>query len=277
MDRLKRANHDLLELINNRNDVLQNAIRESCNETTNDDETGNLLSYDEGYFASNHPSVGPYYNDVFNKDKNSCSVDSLPLNSAANEKNINVVDPALMQMQQYHNDKKGKKLAQEETSISSFDNNDNKNINSNNNENTHINDNDNNNDNDNDNDNNKDNMKNKIKRKKLYHVINTDNDDTIDINNDNILEAASTKYIRGSEKIDKLSRVDDILFDGKKGLRESKRIFISDLENQNESRTQAVDNKSDDHKALTMVVTHLVKWEKSLQFDFWIKDMFREM
>ena len=58
-------------------------------------------------------------------------------------------------------------------------------------------------------------------------------------------------------------------------MKSQKSLF--DLENQTEARSFAASDGVVDPKALTMVVTHLVKWEKTLEFESWIQLMFEEM
>ena len=52
--------------------------------------------------------------------------------------------------------------------------------------------------------------------------------------------------------------------------------ILSALESGNEERTFSAED-GQEQKALTMVVTHLVKWERTLEFENWIKEMFDQM
>lgn len=52
---------------------------------------------------------------------------------------------------------------------------------------------------------------------------------------------------------------------------------LFDLESQTEARSFASVEEHEYKKALTMVVTHLVKWEKILEFENWSKEMCEKM
>ena len=219
-------------MINSRTDVLQNAIRESCfEENENEIISGDKVETEEIIESSsaNIYTIGPYYNEM----------------SEVNA--INPIDPALIQLQQYHsksvtasNRKEPVKKFFRKLSRTSL----------------------------------KEVQKDKIEKSNnsnFYIGIHTDEDvenppDANENENENLFDP-----------IDKLKRVDDILFDRRNGLKRSESTLFYNLENQTETRTQEIDRNSNDSKALTMVVTHLVKWEKTYEFDCWIKDMFTEM
>jgi hypothetical protein len=52
---------------------------------------------------------------------------------------------------------------------------------------------------------------------------------------------------------------------------------LLDLENQREAQNYHAASGNTENTALTMVVTHHVKWERTLEFDNWTKDMFQKM
>ena len=86
------------------------------------------------------------------------------------------------------------------------------------------------------------------------------------------VEAAAT---RASSSY--LSRVRPPPLDRRKsGFRSGSMSMLSALENDSEKRTFSADD-GQEKKALTMVVTHLVKWERTLEFESWIKDLFDQM
>lgn len=62
----------------------------------------------------------------------------------------------------------------------------------------------------------------------------------------------------------------------KSASRSGRMSILSALESDNEERTFSAED-GQEQKALTMVVTHLVKWERTLEFENWIKDMFDQM
>jgi hypothetical protein len=52
---------------------------------------------------------------------------------------------------------------------------------------------------------------------------------------------------------------------------------LLDLENQREAQNYSAASGNTENTALTMVVTHHVKWERTLEFENWTKDMFQKM
>lgn len=52
---------------------------------------------------------------------------------------------------------------------------------------------------------------------------------------------------------------------------------LHDLENQREVKNYPPAGGNTENRALTMVVTHHVKWERTLEFENWTKDMFQKM
>ena len=231
-------------MINSRTDVLQNAIRESCfEENENEIISGDKVETEEiiERSSANIYTIGPHYNEM----------------SEVNA--INPIDPALIQLQQYHSKsvtastrKEPVKKFLRKLSRTSL----------------------------------KEVQKDKIEKSNnsnFYIGIHTDEDvenppDANENENENKYKDKNENENENLfDPIDKLKRVDDILFDRRKGLKRSESTLFYDLENQTETRTQEIDRNSNDSKALTMVVTHLVKWEKTYEFDCWIKDMFTEM
>ena len=196
------------------------------------EESEEIISIDIQRSSVNVSTVGPYYNEMSKKNT------------------INPIDPALIQLQEYHNKsiitskrkEPGKKFLRNLSLISS-----------------------------------KENHENKIKKpshSNFYINLNSDENPADEDENEGEDKDENENLF---DPIDKLKRVDDILFDRKNGLKRSESTLFYDLENQTETRAQTNDRDSNDSKALTMVVTHLVKWEKTYEFDCWLRKMFSEM
>ena len=235
-------------MINSRTDVLQSAIRESCYEINKNqrsssqkiefEESEEIISIDIEHSSVNASTVGPYYNEMSKKNT------------------IDPIDPALIQLQQYHNKsiitskrkETGKKFLRNLSLMSSKENHENK--------------------------------IEKTSHSNFYINLNSDENPADEDENKNEgvdKDENENENENLFDPIDKLKRVDDILFDRKNGLKRSESTLFYDLENQTETRAQTNDRDSNDSKALTMVVTHLVKWEKTYEFDCWLKKMFSEM
>ena len=231
VDRLRRVNHELLELINERSGTLERALKGYVNV----EDSIPLRSNDSGGSPSDECSL---------QDVDLVARETSLTGTQSATSRVSSVDPALVSLQQYHVSNDNGHLNHEKTSVTSRIR--------------------------------QDIFGKKVKKSMMTFHSEKDADEKGAVYYDNPSLEAGVSSIRDSALPPEASPPSNFQ-QGRTVHTSASSASLLDLENQTEARNHAAASGTTEHTALTMVVTHHVKWEKTLEFENWTKDMFKKM